>query len=112
MNRREKMHERTKASKIPQSVKEAVYERDGGACILCKRPVYVENSCCHFIGRGRLGLGIEENILTLCHECHYKLDNGEVGRDQLREYLKGKYPGWDEKKLVYTKWGWTNGEDK
>lgn len=106
------MHERTKASKIPRSVKETVYERDGGKCILCGRTVTVDNSCCHFISRARLGLGIEENILTLCHECHYKLDNGEVGRDRLKEYLISKYPGWDEKKLAYTKWGWTHGKDQ
>lgn len=102
------MHARTKASRIPKEVKAAVYARDREKCLLCGRWVPEECACCHFIGRGRLGLGIEENIITLCYECHRNLDNGEVGRDRLREYLKGKYPGWDEKKLVYRKeaaWG-------
>ena len=31
------MHKMTKATSIPKSVKEAVYERDGGRCILCGR---------------------------------------------------------------------------
>ena len=101
------MHARTKASQITQATKWKVLERDNGKCVLCGKTCSVHNACCHFIGRGRLGLGIEENIVTLCHECHYHLDNGEVGRDQIREYLKSKYPDWDESKLVYTKWGWT-----
>ena len=105
------MHERTKASRISKAVKEAVYERDGGRCVLCGKVVDVSNSCCHFISRARLGLGIEQNILTLCHSCHYSLDNGEVGRERAREYLRGKYPGWNEKSLIYSKWGWTNGKD-
>ena len=102
------MHQRTKASKIPRSVKEKVYERDGGKCIVCGKPVYVDNACCHFISRARMGLGIEENICTLCSDCHYRLDNGEYGREKIRDYLKSKYPGWNEKDLVYSKWKWTD----
>lgn len=106
------MHARTKASRISKAVKERVYERDGGRCVLCGKVVDVSNSCCHFISRARLGLGIEENILTLCHLCHTHLDNGEIGRDQARAYLQSKYPGWDEKKLIYSKWSWANGQDE
>ncbi len=98
------MHDRTKASMIPKAVKKKVFERDEGKCILCHRTVTEDNACCHYISRARLGLGIEENILTLCHECHYRLDNGEIGRERLREYLKKKYPGWNEKMLIYSKW--------
>lgn len=102
------MHERTKASQIPKKVKAAVYMRDEEHCVMCGGWVPEECACCHFIGRGRLGLGIEENIVTLCHACHYRLDNGNVGRDLIREYLKSKYPEWDEKKLVYSKWSYLN----
>lgn len=98
------MHKRTKASQIPKEVKAAVYKRDQEHCVLCGRWVPEECACCHFIGRGRLGLGIEENIITLCYKCHYSLDNGEVGRDQIRDYLKSKYPEWNENKLIYSKW--------
>lgn len=98
------MHDRTKASQIPKKIKDKVWKRDNERCLLCGRWVPVECACCHFIGRGRLGLGIEQNIITLCIECHRNLDNGEVGRDKLREYLKSKYPGWNEKDLVYSKW--------
>lgn len=98
------MHKRTKASQIPKKVKEIVYKRDGERCLICGRWVPPECACAHFVSRARLGLGIEQNILTLCHECHYALDNGEVGRNQLREYLESKYPGWTEKEVIYNKW--------
>lgn len=51
---------RSKATDIPQKVKQAVWERDGGRCVVC--------GCCrnvmpnaHFISRSKGGLGIEEN---------------------------------------------------
>lgn len=56
----------------------------------------------------RGGLGIEENILTLCRLCHDAFDNGtatmrqEIG-NYCRDYLKALYPGWDEKNLIYRK---------
>ena len=100
------MHARTKATNIPRSVKEKVYERDEGKCLICGRVVYVDNACCHYISRARLGLGIEENILTLCNDCHRDFDG--AGRKKyepyIRSYLKSKYPGWNEMKLIYSKW--------
>lgn len=102
------MHQRTKASQIPKDVKEAVWKRDNERCVVCGVWCPPECACCHFIGRGRLGLGIEENIITLCAEHHRKLDNGEYGREEIRSYLKSKYPGWNEKDLVYSKWKWTD----
>lgn len=105
------MHKRTKASQINKAVKQAVYKRDEEHCIVCGSWVPEECACCHYIGRGRLGLGIEENIITLCYKCHTRLDNGNVGREQIKRYLQSKYPGWDEKNLTYSKWRWTNGKD-
>lgn len=100
------MHDRTKATNIPPIVKVKVYERDEGKCLICGRVVSIENACCHFISRARLGLGIEENILTLCHECHRRFDGADRKKFEplIREYLKSKYPDWDEKKLIYSKW--------
>ena len=98
------MHQRTKMSQIPKKVKDAVWKRDNERCVVCGVWCPSECACCHFIGRGRLGLGIEQNIITLCAKHHRMLDNGEYGRDQIREYLKGIYPDWNEKDLVYSKW--------
>ncbi len=61
----------------------------------------------HFISRSKGGLGVEENILTLCRfPCHEQYDRGPIERREemrtyFREYLKSQYPGWDEKKLIY-----------
>lgn len=103
-----KKHERTKATDIPKKVKEKVYERDEQKCVVCGVWCPPECACCHYIGRGRLGLGIEKNIITLCPRCHYSLDNGEVGREKIRKYLESKYPDWNEKDLIYSKWKWTD----
>ena len=93
---------------IPQSVKDKVWERDGHRCILCGSPFAMPNA--HFISRANLGKGVEENIVTLCtgfgNGCHNRFDNGtreerERMRGIIRDYLKSKYPNWDEEQLVY-----------
>lgn len=98
------MHKQTRACKIPPKVRERVYERDGGLCVLCHAPG-IPNA--HFIARSHGGLGIEENIVTLCLDCHNAYDNSDKRkeyRERLREYLKGQYPGWNENFLTYRKW--------
>lgn len=98
------MKKRTKALAIPKEVKERVWERDGGCCVWCGSPQAAPNA--HFIARSQGGLGIEENILTLCFEHHRFFDQG-YGPDRrwmkqyFRDYLKARYPDWDEDKLIY-----------
>lgn len=105
------MHEKTKACKITRQTKEKVYLRDGGHCVLCGRWCQVDNASAHYISRARGGLGIEENILTLCHECHYSYDNAnrqstrKEKEDYFRNYLRSKYEDWDERRLTFDKWG-------
>lgn len=97
---------RAKACAISPAVKKRVWERDGHRCVYCKSINAFPEA--HYIPRSRGGLGIEENILTLCRLCHDAFDNGtaamrhEIGH-YCREYLKAIYPGWDEKKLIYRK---------
>lgn len=95
--------QRTKALEIPPNVKNAVYERDGGACIWCAKRGQPN---AHYIPRSRGGLGIEQNILTLCWDCHFNYDHTD-NRERMGEffkgYLKSKYPDWREEKLIYTK---------
>lgn len=95
--------QRTKALEIPPEVKEAVYKRDNGACIWCAKQGQPN---AHYIPRSHGGLGIEENTLTLCWDCHLKYDqttNRGKMREFFKEYLKSKYPEWDETKLTYKK---------
>lgn len=93
---------RSRACDIPQSVKKIVWERDGGCCIRCGNPQAMPNA--HYIPRSQGGLGIEENIVTLCQECHREYDQSS-SRPELREYIKNylkrKYPNWEEKNLIY-----------
>ncbi len=54
------------------------------------------------------GLGIEENVVTMCPECHYEEDMGqntELYEDYIENYLKGIYgANWDKSKLIYKKY--------
>lgn len=98
-------HRQTKLTDIPRSVKEAVWERDGHKCVLCGKS-YLAAPNAHFVARSHGGLGIEENILTLCLPCHCEYDNSDKRgylKDRLRGYLKTKYQNWDESKLYFKK---------
>ena len=90
------------ACDIPLKVKTKVWERDNMCCIVCGNPNATPS--CHYISRKSLGLGIEQNIVTLCAKCHHNYDHTtkrEEYREYIRNYLKSKYPDWDEKKLKY-----------
>ena len=99
------MNKRAKALDIPKRVKDEVWERDNHCCVICGSPYAMPNA--HYISRSHGGLGVPENIFTACLACHNHYDNG-TGREEikifLREYLESKYPGWNEKKLIYRKW--------
>lgn len=97
------MHKRTKACSISKTVKREVYERDGGRCIFCGR-TGIPNA--HVIARSHGGLGVKENIVTLCPECHWRMDN-TPDRNRLQNraigYLKTFYPGWTRESVTYKK---------
>ena len=103
---------RTRACDIPKRVKDRVWERDGGRCVVCGSSYNVMPNA-HYIPRSQGGLGIEENIVTLCtnlteNQCHYRFDYGSraereaIGK-KISSYLRKTYPGWDEDKLIYHK---------
>lgn len=54
------------------------------------------------------GLGIEENVVTLCPECHFEEDHGQntkVYEEYIENYLKGIYGAeWSKENLIYRKW--------
>ena len=98
------MQRRTKALQIPMKVKKRVYERDKGRCIWCKKP---GDPVVHFIAKSQGGLGIEQNIICGCYQCHTRYDqtdSREEYRKIAREYLKSQYPDWKEEDLYYRKW--------
>ena len=97
---------RSKACDISQKVKKRVFERDGCRCIICRSYSAMPNA--HYIPRSKGGLGIEENVVTLCLDCHHKLDQTSSRKEMLtyvRTYLNAYYGDkWDEDKLVYHKY--------
>ena len=97
---------RAKALAITKKVKDAVWERDEHRCIYCGSTYAFPEA--HVIPRSRGGLGVEENIVTLCRLCHDAFDNGTAEQRHdigvfCREYLKTIYLDWDEEKLIYRK---------
>ena len=106
------MRKDTKARDFDSDAKRAIATRDSydgwPCCISCGRPApqgkHTAFSNAHFISRAQGGLGIPENGLTLCPECHRKYDqttDRKEMREYFREYLKSKYQDWDESKLYY-----------
>lgn len=103
---------RSKATDIPQNVKKKVFERDNGCCVVCGNSYNVMPNA-HYISRSKGGLGIEQNVVTLCTEltinkCHRKYDFGtrkerEKIKDKIKNYLQSKYGNWNEEELVYKK---------
>jgi len=64
--------------------------------------------CTFYPKKSRTDYGIEQNVVTLCPDCHHDYDNGFF-RDEIenciRQYLKSKYGEiWNEQDLVYNKW--------
>ncbi len=100
------MTKRTKALDISKKVKDRVWERDEHCCVICGSPYAMPNA--HYIARSQSGLGIEQNIVTLCMDCHTALDHTPYRKhlkEVIRGYLSGIYEGWNEEKLRYRKWG-------
>ncbi len=54
------------------------------------------------------GLGIPENVVTHCPDCHYQFDfgkNSEWYKEQTKKYLKNYYgEEWNEENLIYKKY--------
>ena len=95
------------AVNITQNVRNAVWLRDNGCCVLCGNHNAQPNA--HIISRSHLGLGIEQNIVTLCNICHYELDftrdkeKHDLMIEIIEKYMCTKYDNWDKIKRVYKK---------
>lgn len=104
---------RSKATDIPQAVKERVWERDNHCCVVCGSPNAFPNA--HIVSRAKSGKGIETNIVTLCgyagNDCHRRYDNGTKEEHDLIDaiivrHMKSIYGDtWSKENQIYTKWG-------
>ena len=97
---------RTKALEISEKTKKIVWDRDNKRCIFCGKSVPWQLANSHFIKRSHGGLGIQQNIMTNCPECHRKFDDGKERAEMLiyaENYLKSKYRKWCKEELYYKK---------
>lgn len=109
---------RSKACDISPKVRQTVWLRDKGRCVVCGNAYNVAPNA-HYISRQRGGLGIEQNIVTLCsnftdNQCHRRFDGGtKAEREELDakiwNYLQEHYPGLKKDDLIFKKW-WQEGE--
>lgn len=100
------MNNRTKATNISSKIRQEVEERDNHQCVFCHTTTDVRGEA-HYIRRSQAGLGIPQNLLTVCRRCHRQLDEGhakKLYRKRAKEYLQSKYPDWNEENLIYNKW--------
>ena len=82
----------------------AATNMEAGICVLCGKSGVLQAA--HFVPRSHGGLGREKNLIMLCADCHRRYDQTaerEQIRAELREYLQGLYPDWDENELKYRK---------
>ena len=101
------MSKRSRACDISQKVKKRVWERDNHCCVFCYNPYAMPNA--HYLSRAHGGLGIEQNIVTLCQKCHHELDNGkdkelsQAIKHKIEAHLRTFYPEWSIDLLKYKK---------
>ncbi len=99
---------RTKACEIKPKVREEVERRDSidghPCCIFCGSSDARGEG--HFIKRSQGGLGIPQNLVTVCRYCHHEMDDGnnrEYYMDVAENYLRSQYPDWNKDDLIFKK---------
>ena len=97
------MNKSTKACAISKEVRQQVIERDNGLCIFCGSQAV---DIMHYISRGRLGLGIKENLACGCRSCHTMLDHSgdrALMLIRFKNYLNLHYYQFSDERRVYKK---------
>lgn len=95
---------RSKECDISNETRRIVFQRDNFSCIFCGRPG-LPNA--HVVNRSQGGMGVEQNIITACIDCHNAMDNGRgTGwmREYAEKYLAKQYGEWNKDDVVYDKW--------
>lgn len=96
-------NKRTKAVDISSRVRASVKQRDKW-CIFCGRN---GTDCAHVIPRSSGGLGIVQNLVLACRQCHVNMDftsSRQVMLQHARKHLDKHYPNYPDEKRVFKKW--------
>lgn len=97
---------RTNATDISPYVKQTVWSRDMGCCIFCGTPVDVSMANAHVIPRSSGGLGIEQNIVTLCVKHHMMMDqtsHRKILLEIANKHLQSHYSNIESVDLTFKK---------
>lgn len=89
--------------KLTNTMRKAIYRRDGFSCALCGSTRYLQIH--HYIPRGKGGKNTAHNLITLCSDCHalahginshdYPDMSPEAVGQSILEYLADYYtPDW------------------
>lgn len=95
---------KSKKTDISKKVKEEIWDRDNHRCIFCGSAYAMPNV--HVIPRSKGGLGIPENVVTGCLECHRKMDQSTKRNEYLERanaYLDKIYGARNIDDLVFKK---------
>lgn len=108
-----KVSKMAKACDIPQKVKNEVWERDNHCCIFCGKEVPITCANSHIVKRSHGGLGIPENVVCACPDCHHEYDNGKYSLNYVvkaqNHMLKIYGNDWLSTQLVFKKEGVVSG---
>ena len=103
------MSKRSKATDIPKSVRAEVERRHNGLCLWHNKKGIKKEGIgnVHYISKAHGGLGIKENVLCGCNDCHHEFDNGK-NRESYQQvadnYMKETYPEFTDEMRIYDKW--------
>ena len=102
----------TKAKSISLKTKYEVYDRQHGLSLLSGKPITLAQCCCHYLNRGRGGVGFCWNIMALTTDEHRKFDlhqdiDGMSHEECCRiieEHFKQHYVDWSIERCKYKKY--------
>lgn len=93
---------RSQATDISKSVKDKVWDRDCHRCIFCGSPSARPEA--HIVPRSAGGVGVEQNIITVCRRCHMLLDQSTKRPKMLKQakhYIEHIYGKIDWSEFIY-----------
>lgn len=113
-----KKSKQAKMREFPPKARREIMQRDNNQCIFCARGYMTGRGTwfgkeikgiMHYIPRSQNGKGIPQNGAIGCQYHHEMLDNGNKGKrkemlEMFADYLRSKYPDWNERDLIYSKW--------
>lgn len=95
-------HER-KEREVSTSTKDAVLERDNHQCVSCGTAGDNRLQLHHIVFRSQGGQHIEENLVTLCFECHEDVHRAGL-QVALIEYAVGQFSWFCARKRPPRRW--------